>query len=155
MYRVENIYYIAITLWGCDLLTNKCFQLRKNKQILSNRNAQFWIQWFHEFSNFQHIQNKFIPDIIMVPEASLVIVAGNSNVLGLWVVMPTSIDPDHLSTNLENNFTWSDFTIFSKSDSSDSHNFRFRSLHALYIYSNRCRHKMNPSISRILLESFC
>ena len=50
MYRVENIYYIAITLWGCDLLTNKCFQLRKNKQILSNRNAQFWIQWFHEFS---------------------------------------------------------------------------------------------------------
>ena len=30
----------------------------------------------------------------------LVMVAGNSRVFGLWVVTPTSMEPDHLSTNL-------------------------------------------------------
>lgn len=29
----------------------------------------------------------------------LVMVAGKSNTEGLWVVIPTSMDPDHLSTN--------------------------------------------------------
>ena len=37
------------------------------------------------------------PLIIIVPDLIFVIVAGNSSRLGLWVVIPTSIDPDHLS----------------------------------------------------------
>ena len=40
------------------------------------------------------------PDIIVVPERMFVIVAGNSKAVGLCVVTPTSILPDHLSTSL-------------------------------------------------------
>ena len=36
---------------------------------------------------------------LLLPDLILVIVAGNSRAEGLCVVIPTSIDPDHLSTN--------------------------------------------------------
>ncbi len=42
------------------------------------------------------------PLIMMVPDLMLVIVAGNSRLDGLCVVIPTSIEPDHLSTNRSN-----------------------------------------------------
>jgi hypothetical protein len=38
------------------------------------------------------------PDIMVVPLRMFVIVAGNSSAVGLCVVMPTSMLPDHLST---------------------------------------------------------
>lgn len=38
------------------------------------------------------------PDIIVVPLRMFVMVAGNSSAVGLCVVMPTSMLPDHLST---------------------------------------------------------
>ena len=38
------------------------------------------------------------PDIMMVPVRRLVIVAGIFSVSGQWVVMPASMEPDHLST---------------------------------------------------------
>ena len=41
------------------------------------------------------------PDIIIVPDLWLVIVSGRASIVdGSWVVIPTSIDPDHLSTSL-------------------------------------------------------
>jgi hypothetical protein len=38
------------------------------------------------------------PDIMVVPLRMFVIVAGNSSAVGLCVVIPTSMLPDHLST---------------------------------------------------------
>ena len=41
----------------------------------------------------------WIPESILgLPDLILVMVAGKSSMEGLWVVIPTSIDPDHLST---------------------------------------------------------
>lgn len=40
------------------------------------------------------------PDIIVVPDLMLVIVAGKSKAFGLCVVIPTSMLPDHFSTSL-------------------------------------------------------
>lgn len=38
--------------------------------------------------------------VVHTPDLILVMVAGKSKFVGLCVVIPTSIDPDHLSTNL-------------------------------------------------------
>ena len=56
----------------------------------------------------------------------------------------------------KNKFNQSDFTSFSIQVSAYSHNFHFRSLSALHFQnlSNRCRHKYDPSISRIFWISF-
>lgn len=54
------------------------------------------------------------PDIIVVPDLILVIVAGNSNLFGLCVVTPTSILPDHLSTNLSIRIWKMDRNYFSR-----------------------------------------
>ena len=53
-------------------------------------------------------------------------------------------------------FTLCDFMNFSKQVPEDSHNFRFRSLHAINTQnlSNCCKHKFYQSISRIFESSY-
>lgn len=64
---------------------------------------------FYSFSNYAYeISSMFIickhiyKPLKDLPDLMLVMVAGKSNTEGLWVVIPTSMDPDHLSTNTSN-----------------------------------------------------
>ena len=56
----------------------------------------------------------------------------------------------------KNKLTWCDFTNFSEQVSVDSHNFPFRSVHALHIenFWKCCRHKYDRLISRVFKSNF-
>ena len=85
--------------------------------------------------------------ILMV---SIIVLALDSYRVGGWNTALAHSGSNWLKP-AKNKFTWCYFTRFSMQVSSNSHNFRFRSLCALHIQnlSNCCRHNYDPSISRI------